>query len=181
MKIIKNSGNIVDFDRNKLKLSLLKSGANVHIVHQVLEIIEREIYEGISAKNRKRILIYNGTDEKRKFIDEVKLSKNKIIMGPSLIEGIDMKDDFARFAIIAKIPYPSLADRFVKIKSEINPNWYKLKTIQSILQSTGRIVRSTTDYGTTYFLDGSLGNLIHYNRKYFPSDFLQRIKIIGDK
>ncbi len=50
MKIIKNSGTIVDFDRNKLKLSLLKSGASEFIVQQVLKIIEREIYEGISTK-----------------------------------------------------------------------------------------------------------------------------------
>lgn len=50
MKIVKHSGDIVDFDRSKLERSLLKSGANESIVENVLRAIEREIYEGISTK-----------------------------------------------------------------------------------------------------------------------------------
>jgi hypothetical protein len=50
MKIIKHSGDIVDFDRSKLKLSLMKSGANENIVNDVIASIEKEIYEGISTK-----------------------------------------------------------------------------------------------------------------------------------
>jgi ATP cone domain/Restriction endonuclease len=50
MKIIKHSGDIVDFDRSKLKLSLMKSGANENIVDGVIKSIEKEIYEGISTK-----------------------------------------------------------------------------------------------------------------------------------
>ncbi len=51
MKIVKNSGNIVDFNREKLKHSLLKSGANKQIVEEVLQKIDNQIYEGISSKN----------------------------------------------------------------------------------------------------------------------------------
>ncbi|MGL2963097.1 ATP cone domain-containing protein [Flavobacterium sp. RSB2_4_14] len=50
MKIVKHSGNIVDFNRDKLKNSLLKSGANKMIVEEVLKNIESQIYEGISTK-----------------------------------------------------------------------------------------------------------------------------------
>ncbi|MFN7676369.1 ATP cone domain-containing protein [Flavobacterium sp.] len=50
MKIVKHSGNIVDFNREKLKSSLLKSGANKNIVDEVLQTIENQIYEGISTK-----------------------------------------------------------------------------------------------------------------------------------
>jgi hypothetical protein len=50
MKIIKHSGDIVDFDENKLKRSLMKSGADENIVDSVIETIKREIYEGISTK-----------------------------------------------------------------------------------------------------------------------------------
>ncbi|WP_264565416.1 ATP cone domain-containing protein [Flavobacterium sp. N3904] len=50
MKIIKHSGAIVDFNRTKLKQSLLKSGANPTIVDTVLQQIEKEIFEGISTK-----------------------------------------------------------------------------------------------------------------------------------
>ncbi|WP_264519625.1 ATP cone domain-containing protein [Flavobacterium sp. N1994] len=49
MKIVKHSGSIVDFNRDKLKSSLLKSGASVKVVEDVLQVIEKQIYEGIST------------------------------------------------------------------------------------------------------------------------------------
>jgi hypothetical protein len=50
MKIVKNSGDIVDFNPIKLKQSLLKSGASQSIVENILQTIKKEIYEGISTK-----------------------------------------------------------------------------------------------------------------------------------
>jgi len=50
MKIVKQSGNIVDFNREKLKSSLLKSGANKLVVEEVLHTIDKELYEGITTK-----------------------------------------------------------------------------------------------------------------------------------
>lgn len=50
MKIVKHSGNIVDFDPSKLRQSLLKSGASQMTVSTILKTIEKEIYEGISTK-----------------------------------------------------------------------------------------------------------------------------------
>ena len=50
MKIVKHSGNIVDFEREKLRDSLLKSGASKSIVEDVISQIEKQLYEGISTK-----------------------------------------------------------------------------------------------------------------------------------
>lgn len=50
MKIVKHSGNIVDYNPSKLKQSLLKSGASQMLVTTILKAIEKEIYEGISTK-----------------------------------------------------------------------------------------------------------------------------------
>lgn len=50
MKIIKHSGNIVEYNPIKLKQSLLKSGASPITVSSILKTIEKEIYEGISTK-----------------------------------------------------------------------------------------------------------------------------------
>ncbi len=50
MKIIKHSGDIVEYDKDKLERSLLKSGANKNIVDSVIQTIEKEMYEGISTK-----------------------------------------------------------------------------------------------------------------------------------
>ncbi len=50
MKIIKNSGEIVDFNPDKLKNSLLKSGASKDVIESILQAIGDEIYQGISTK-----------------------------------------------------------------------------------------------------------------------------------
>ncbi|MCV9926675.1 ATP cone domain-containing protein [Flavobacterium sp. LS1R49] len=50
MKVVKKSGDLVVFDRRKLEQSLLNSGASRSIVQDVLQKIDKEIYEGISTK-----------------------------------------------------------------------------------------------------------------------------------
>lgn len=50
MKIVKHSGNIVEYNPEKLKKSLLKSGASKEVVDGILHSIGNEIYEGISTK-----------------------------------------------------------------------------------------------------------------------------------
>jgi hypothetical protein len=50
MKIVKHSGDIVDFNPEKLKSSLLKSGANTDVVNDILKSIRKELYEGIPTK-----------------------------------------------------------------------------------------------------------------------------------
>lgn len=50
MKIIKHSGDIVDFDPGKLRKSLTKSGADKVVVDSILKKISSEIFEGISTK-----------------------------------------------------------------------------------------------------------------------------------
>ena len=50
MKIVKHSGDIVEFNPNKLKTSLLKSGASSSVVESILKSIQKQVYEGISTK-----------------------------------------------------------------------------------------------------------------------------------
>jgi Rad3-related DNA helicase len=148
------------------------------IIHSASYDLSLKIFQNLSPKNRKRVLVYNGTEEKRKTLELLKFSKDKVLIGPSLLEGLDLKDDWSRFQIFAKVPYLSLGDRFVKAKLAINPTWYRWKAIINILQGTGRSVRSETDWAVTYILDGSLSDLIHNNRRAFPKEFMERIRIV---
>lgn len=50
MKVTKFSGELVSFDKEKLQNSLRKSGADDNAVAQVMQEIERELYEGIPTK-----------------------------------------------------------------------------------------------------------------------------------
>lgn len=147
------------------------------IIHSASYNLTMRIHNGLSEKNKRRILVYEGTEEKRKVLEMLKRDHSKVLMGPSLLEGLDLKDNFSRFQIFAKVPYLSLGDRFVKTKLQINPSWYQWKAIVHILQGTGRSIRSEKDWAITYILDGSLVDLIHKNRKAFPIEFMNRIQI----
>lgn len=50
MKVTKYSGEVVTFEKDKLKKSLFKSGACEADVNRVLETIEKQLYEGIPTK-----------------------------------------------------------------------------------------------------------------------------------
>lgn len=50
MKIVKHSGDIVEFNPAKLKNSLTKSGASAKVVDGIMKQIKGDIYEGISTK-----------------------------------------------------------------------------------------------------------------------------------
>ena len=50
MKIVKHSGSVVEFNRDKLKSSLLKSGASKSVIDEILQTVDNQIYEGITTK-----------------------------------------------------------------------------------------------------------------------------------
>lgn len=159
----------------KVNTIISKHSGESGLIHSASYKLSMDIFNGLTPENRKRVLIYNGTEEKRYFLEDLKNSRDKVLIGPSLLEGLDMKDDFARFIIFSKTPYPSLADRFIKTKMQINPAWYSWKTSLSVLQGIGRGVRHEKDYCITYYLDATLSDLLAKNRKLFPAEFLQRI------
>lgn len=164
--------------KEKVNTIISKHQGESGLIHSASYKLSMDIFNGLTQENRNRVLIYNGTEEKRNLLEEMKKSSDKILMGPSLLEGLDMKDDFGRFQIFAKVPYLSLGDKFVKTKMEIDPEWYRWKAVINILQGTGRIVRNEEDWGVTYILDGSLADLIHNNRRSFPGDFMKRIQVL---
>jgi len=165
---------------NKINEILDKHEGENGIIHTASFNLTLKIRDNLSPKNKKRVFVYSGTEEKRAVLDIMKSEKGKIIMGPSILEGLDLRDDWSRFQIFAKIPYLSLSDQFVKTKLSINPNWYRWKSIINILQGAGRSIRNEDDWAITYILDGSLSDLIHNNRRAFPSEFLQRIIVINE-
>lgn len=50
MKVIKHSGDIIEFNKEKLKKSLLKSGAELSVVENIIKTIAKELYHGIPTK-----------------------------------------------------------------------------------------------------------------------------------
>lgn len=94
--------------------------------------------------------------------------KTKLLISPSITEGLDLKGDLGRFAIFAKIPYPYLGDQWIKKRAEIDQQWYLRQTVTNIIQGSGRIVRDKEDEGVTYILDTCWEHLYDSAKHLFP-------------
>ena len=104
-----------------------------------------------------------------------------VIVSPSMDTGVSFDNDKARFQIIAKIPYPSLASQKNKMRQVNNPDWYSWKTCAGLVQMTGRPVRSITDYADTIIIDGGFGDVIKHSSQFLPDWIQEAINRINVK
>lgn len=138
----------------------------------------KALLENVSADTRRRLILYDDTKEKGEAIEYFKYCQDKVLVGPSLIEGLSFDDDLCRFQIIMKVPYPSLADKFVAAKQRLRPMWYSNATAISILQGVGRGVRNEHDWCVTFIFDGCYSILLNTAGSAFNGDFMNRLQII---
>ena len=103
---------------------------------------------------------------------------DKVLISPSMTEGIDLHGDLGRFSIICKAPFASLGDPFVKKRSQLDSNWYQVETLRKFIQSCGRVTRSEDDKSSTYVLDPAISHLIRNNIKVVPDWFYNAIKVV---
>ena len=138
----------------------------------------KKLFDILPNEDKKRILLYNDSHEKQEQLDDFKYNENKVLIGPSLTEGLSLDDDLCRFQIIMKMPYPSLNDRYISIKNKYNPRWYNDITAVSLLQGVGRGVRNENDWCITFILDACFNTLYMNTKSMFSKDFVDRIQVI---
>lgn len=127
-------------------------------------------------------LIFHDSSNKDEILKmHIESEEPTVIVSPSMSVGVSFDNDYARFQIIAKIPYPSLASQKNKMRQINNPDWYSWKTCADLQQSFGRIVRGSNDWGDTIVIDGGFGDVIKHSSN-FISDWVQKsIKRINIK
>jgi Rad3-related DNA helicase len=96
-----------------------------------------------------------------------------------MIEGVDLKDDLARFQVILKIPYPTL-DEYTRRMMDLYPSYYENQVATAITQSYGRAVRSPEDEAKLYCLDGAFARL-NGRKDLFTEYVLEAISLITTK
>jgi Rad3-related DNA helicase len=104
-----------------------------------------------------------------------------VLVSPSMSTGVSFDNDAARFQIICKVPYPSLASQKNKMRMSNNPDWYSWLSCCELLQMVGRSVRSDIDYADTIIVDGSFGDMMKYSSNFLPKWFQDSIKRINVK
>ena len=147
------------------------------IIHTGSYDLGERVWSKLPKEIRKRVLTYRGSEEKDKIIRKLKKNPNTVLMGPSLLEGLNLANDDSRFQIFLKVPYPHLGDRYVKAKLEDSQTWYNWKTSISVLQGVGRSIRTPSDWAVTYLLDGNFADLLKAAGDQFPSEFKSRLVV----
>lgn len=148
------------------------------IVHSGSYKLAKSVYDLLPLEYQKRVHLYSGSAEKVDAINELfSEGSTKIVMGPSLLEGIDLRADSSRLQVFLKVPYPSMANSFVKEKMKHYPDWYRWKAEVAVKQGIGRSIRSADDWAVTYFLDGCLTDILS-DKHSFDDDFRKRLVYI---
>jgi Rad3-related DNA helicase len=110
-----------------------------------------------------------------------KASRRPLVMvSPSMDRGVSLNDDLCRVVIIAKVPYPSLADPQVKRRMATangdGQRWYSTQTVSTIIQMAMRGMRSDDDWCTTVILDRQFESVYKRNILLFPQYFKDALR-----
>jgi Rad3-related DNA helicase len=145
------------------------------IIHTHTYAIAEAIREKLGPKYGRRFLYPKNASEQNAMLREHERSTDTVLLSPSMTEGVDLKEDLCRFAVLCKVPYLPMNNPVVKARMEANPHWYSYRTAMTVVQSPGRGVRSETDFATTYFIDPGFLPFMNRARQHFPEWFLESI------
>jgi ATP-dependent DNA helicase DinG len=153
-----------------------KHAAERGIIHGHSYDICQKIYDHLlKGPNASRLVFPKKADQREEAFNRHGDFEGSILITPSMTEGFDFKDDLARWQIMPKIPWPSLGDRQVKAKADLDPDWYSCETVKAVIQTCGRICRNVKDYGMTYILDDDFWFLMRKAEHMFPKWFLDSV------
>jgi len=155
-------------ERKKMVTRIIQLCNEVHqdetgVIHAGSYQVSKWLVKELAGKVPHEIMHHNPESgfTRDKVIDEFQIVDGipKLLISPSVTEGLDLKDDKGRFAIFAKVPYPFLGDAWVKKRMSLSGTWYSIQALIAIIQGGGRVVRSPSDWGHVYILDSSWENL----------------------
>jgi ATP-dependent DNA helicase DinG len=126
-----------------------------------------------APREARRLLWIDSTDGKAPALEHHRASSlPTVLVSPSLREGVDLPDDFLRFQILTKLPYPDLGDPWTAARRSRDPRWYATETAKALLQAYGRSCRHEDDHGVTYILDAQFPRFLQRYRVLLPDWFL---------
>ena len=151
-----------------VRMLLEKHSSEKGIIHSSNYKVAKYIQENIKSS---RVLIHDSLNRDEILRRHMESKDPTVLLSPSMMEGVDLRDDQSRFQILCKIPFPYLGDAVVKKRMDRNKSWYSYMTAKSVIQSFGRSIRNDTDHAITYILDADWDRFYTRNFLMFPEDF----------
>lgn len=136
--------------------------------------IQNGLAGGSLACDSRYFFTYTESAGKDRALADYLATPGAVMVAPSMDRGIDLPGDACRVQIICKIPFLNLKDRQVSARlygtGRSGKIWYAVNAIRTIVQMTGRAVRSEEDYATTWILDRQfVDNLYSGYRNLIPA------------
>jgi Rad3-related DNA helicase len=144
------------------------------IIHTHTNKIAQYLFAG--SKHSHRMLTHTANNREQVLQRFIASKEPLVLVSPSMVEGIDLKDDLGRWQIICKVPYPFLGDAQIKARFDRDPAWYQWKTTLAIIQAVGRIVRHEKDWGHTFVLDPAFKQWGYTVKDLLPDYFKKAVK-----
>jgi ATP-dependent DNA helicase DinG len=138
-----------------IKQVLAKHPNDRTLIHTVSYPLAKYLAERLKSCGRP-ILEYSNANERDTILNTFRNTPAAVLLAPSMDRGVDLPEDDCRVVIVAKIPFPYLGDKRTNKRlysTKGGQLWYAVQTIRSLVQMTGRGVRSESDQCDIYILD----------------------------
>jgi Rad3-related DNA helicase len=155
-----NFGHLID----RIRRILNRHPEDKGLIHASSYVKAAQLREALGS----RTVTHNSDDFAVQLSGFYRRRDNSVFISPICQQGVDFKDDRARFQIVTTVPYLNVGDKVVSKMMARNPAWYDLKTLVVFGQMLGRPVRSEQDYGITYLLDSRFPSFLHRTRQWIP-------------
>lgn len=150
------------------------------IIHSFSYDNAKYIIENIDPVLKNYLWVQDRNDRSGSLDKWMEYDKPSVFLSTNMSEGLNLKDNLCRYQVYMKVGYPSMTDKRVAKRLELNHRvWYALQAIEDIEQSSGRATRSIDDWSKMYIFDSSFSDLyVRYN-KYFKTWFKDRLVFVN--
>jgi Rad3-related DNA helicase len=154
----------------KINEILTRHAGQRGIIHAHSERLARIIVDALKSPRFLSLDMYPTRDKNDLLADHAE-REDSVIVASAFHEGIDLKDDLARFSIIAKTPWPGTGDPLVKARMAADGSFLPYQAALKTVQSSGRGVRHKEDFCSTYIVDSGFERLLSNAGGMFPKWF----------
>lgn len=148
------------------------------IVHCVSYNRQHQLAQALRATPiADRVLVHDAEESEETLQTFKESSRPQLLLSVAMEEGIDLKDDHARYNVIVKLPNPSMGDNRIHERTvEYEEwDWYFRQTAINLVQAYGRTTRTAEDTSTTYILDASFEQFYKKNGDLLPGWFTEAL------
>lgn len=127
-------------------------------------------------------VMYHDSENRLPMLERFKSqgSERKVLLSPSMTEGVDLPYELCVFQIIAKMPFANIGDPLwqARFSNNTERGWYAYNgdAISAVVQACGRGMRAPDDYCDTYILDRAFSKLKAENHYRFPAFFTEALR-----